>query len=248
MAELAGRPATIEEAEMKLNLKSGELTEKIESDPEVRDIWRKKRLEIFLIIKDSLYESAKAGKMQAIKTIERLLTNEIGRLSEFDIRRITIKQMEQITGKTRQTIHNWHTRYGLSRNTDSTFDLPTFIAWLEDFVIGKNIKGMKNDPLRALKIQKMQRDMKLDSGQLIERPTVLAGILARHQRLLGSISEARRKQLAAAVKNQPQSTIEDILGNYFSDVLAEQLEVPDMLKLNDEQKEKFRELLSQLED
>lgn len=248
LGELAERPVTMGEAEIKLELKTGELKELINKDEEVRDIWRKKRLEIFLNIKDSLYESAKAGKMQAIKTIERLLTNEIGSLTSFDMHRITIKQMQQMTGKNRQTIYNWHTRYGLQRNSDGTFDLPVFIAWLENFSVKKNITNQNIDPLRQLKIERLKNDMEQEKGKLIERPVVMAGIITRHQKLLWSMSETRRKQLAAAVKNQPETAIDEILENFFSDILKEQLQLPESLRLTETQQQRFRQLLSELEN
>ncbi len=50
-----------------------------------------------------------------------------------NLRRLSVKQMLELTGVSRQTLYNWRTRYSLRRNDDKTFDLAVFLPWLVEF-------------------------------------------------------------------------------------------------------------------
>lgn len=57
----------------------------------------------------------------------------------------------EATGFPRQTILCWHRNRGLKRNSDGTYSLPVFVAWLREFEIDKvtRMAGTAGqDPLR----------------------------------------------------------------------------------------------------
>ena len=246
LAQLAQTAATIAEAEQILGLQTGQLTAELETNKESADIWNRARLETTLQIKSALVKKAKEGSPAAIRSIESILRREIAHL-QFDYHTITTSQLSELTGATRQTIHNWFTEHGLPRNSDKTYNLKVFIKWVQDYARRKpgSLKVNELDPLKAGKAEKLRIDIATQKGQLLDRGVVMAGILARLQALVNSL--ARKDNLAIACNGQPTDKIAEILGRFFGQILKDQAQVPEMLALPAEQQKKFIELLKELE-
>ena len=53
---------------------------------------------------------------------------------KINLSNITVNQLVRLTGKSRQTIHDWHVKYGLPRNSDNkTHSLSAVMKWLPGF-------------------------------------------------------------------------------------------------------------------
>ena len=247
LRELAATAVTIAEAEQALELPADRLRQLLETDKEIADTWNQARLATTIEIKAALVSAAKDGKANAIKNVERLLVREIARSSQ-DFTHITIAEMVELTGKTRQTIHEWYTRYGLMRNSDKTYNLRDFLTWFEQFTLSKATgrnPHVELDILKTRKAEKLEIDLAHRRGQLLDRDEVMAGILARHQSLLDAFNR-KAEELAMTCTNQPVPTIIRILQDFFADVCSQQCRLPEQLRLPPEIAERFAAILEEL--
>ena len=119
---LARKGASITEAAKKLKLANGRiLRAMIDKDIEVGDLWDQTQLAVTLELKAGIMEAAMEGKTEAIRAVEKFLVEDKEH-PDFDVSHITTLQLIDLIGKTRTTIHEWVTRFGLPRNIDNTFD------------------------------------------------------------------------------------------------------------------------------
>ena len=51
-------------------------------------------------------------------------------IQSIDPGRVTLKQLQELTGRSAQCIRFWRLKFGLKRNDDKTFDLRIFIPWM----------------------------------------------------------------------------------------------------------------------
>ncbi len=248
LKELAATAVTIPEAEEALELEAGYLKKEMEEDREVADTWNQARLATTIEIKAALVTAAKEGKPTAIKNVARILRTEIAKTAA-DLAHVSIAQMIEITGKTRQTVHDWYTKYGLSRNSDKTFNLVQFFGWFEEFTIRKTRGAGKplalTDPLKAAKAEKLELDLAHQRDQLLDRGAVLAGQLARQQNLVNAISH-KAEDLSMLCHGQPPEKITVILSSFFQDLRSQQCQVSEQLRLPPQAAETFRKLLEEL--
>jgi len=250
LGQLAETAATTAEAERALELDTGELSKLLGRNGEVADLWHSKRLSLIIELKKSLVKSAMEGKAAAIKNIEKILRNELKSKHQGDYHNVTINEMIELTGRTRQTIHSWYTKYGLQRNSDKTFDLGVFIPWIEDFIAQKLNNSPKSafsdDPLKEAKAEKLQLDMNRVKGSLLERQQVMAGLLARQQNLINNLNDNKADEIASSCENKQAGKIAEILKTFFADVLRLQCHIPEQLRLSKEAAVKFCGLLSEI--
>lgn len=252
LRQLASTAVTISEAENTLELQPGQLKKMIETDAEIAELWNCERLAVTIALKKAIVEKAKEGKLNAIKQIEYLLRNEIAGRDQVDFKRVTITQLCELTGRTRQSVHDWYTKHGLNRNSDKTFDLFDFIPWYANFIITKKADapgrpaGNRTDPLRDVRAQNLQLDLEHKRGQLLDRQQVIAGLLARSQTLVNSL-DRKAEDLAALCNNRPMVKIVEILDNFFDDVRRQQCTVPEFLQLPQKAREKYQELMELLD-
>ena len=149
LSELASTAVTVAEAEEQLSLSPGQLAEMIENDTEISDTWGQARLAMILEVKGALTEEAKKARPAAVKQIEKIITTELAG-SRGDLERVTIDQLAAVTGKTRQTIHNWVTKSGLDRNGDKTFNLAVFFAWFYEYARSIDSEKLSIEQLAAV--------------------------------------------------------------------------------------------------
>jgi phage terminase Nu1 subunit (DNA packaging protein) len=183
----------------------------------------------------ALAEAAKAGNQAAIKAIEVFLRDEgEGPSPRADYGRLSISQLAELFGVTRQTVYDWYTKQGLARNADSTFDLKVAIRWFEEFTLKKVSKGKEilgdPDPLRTIRARKLALDLERQRGQLLDRETVIAGQVARFANLIEALEKLCR-EVAMMVVNQPAERIREILETWKNDVIVAQRQVPEELQL-----------------
>jgi len=250
LQQLAMTAVSIPEAEASLQMETGELKKLLDEDAEAADIWNRGRLSVTIEIKQAIVKQAKDGKPGAIKQIEMLLRQEIGR-PRADLQHLSIGQMVELTGKSRQTIHDWVTKHGLIRNSDRTFDLQAFVRWLEEFTVKKinggngRAVGAELDPLKKVKAEKIEIELKMQKGNLLDRDQVMAGQMARHQILVNTLAR-KASDLGMLCQSQSAEAIAKILDGFFEDLRRELCEVPEQLQLPAAIAEKFRKLLAEL--
>ncbi len=249
LRDLARTGASVTQAAKKLRLANGRvLRAMIEEDIEVGDLWEQTQLEVYIEIKTAIIEAAKEGKADAVRAVENFLLEE-KESPEFDVSHITTLQLKELIGKTRQTIHDWHTKYGLPRNADKTYDLSIFFSWYEDFLLRKISLGEKPgtmmDPLRAMRAEKLKVELASHKNQLVDRNEVVIQQVAWCQNLI-TICERNVEELARLCCNQPREKIREIHRVFFRELHSAAVNVPNALHLPAAQEKKLKMILQEL--
>lgn len=242
IAEFGGKNYTVAEAGGELGLKAGELDKVFATDFEAADIWNQARLQTLLAIKNKWLDMVGMASPAALKQLEKLMSRGIIQPAA-DLTHITSKQMQELTDKSRQTIENdWPKKYGLPRNTDGTFNLFVFFAWYTGYVKSVNTGPAKSDKnsLADIKARRLEVQMQRETGDLLERNKVIAGLTARHQTLLRIFSRA--------LTDQKDPFVKQTLDRIFEDVRRELAAVPPELRLSEPHSGKLQELLNELSD
>ena len=249
LAAQARMGKNVSEAAVKLGLKNGlGLRKLLDEDPEARDVWDQVKLALSSEIKAALIDEAKAGNAAAVRAVDGFLLEGKGR-SAFEPTRVTQKQLAEITGKNRKTIHDWFTKNGLPRNADTTFDLSIFISWFEEYSVNKiRVPGGRGlgsvDPLRHTRSELLKVDLKKKLDQLLDREEVAMGQIAWVRNIV-TFCDRGAASLAQLCCNQPREKIEEIARGFFRDLHAEAAKVPRELNLPDKkEKELVKFLLS----
>jgi hypothetical protein len=247
IADFGGKNYTIAEAESELGLSAGELDKIFLSDFEASNTWNQARLKTLLAIKGKWLEMVGMASPSALKQLEKLMRKEIAHQAA-DFMHLTSKQMQELTGKTRQTVeYEWPRNYGLSRNSDGSYNLAVFLKWFEKFTLEtkQTTKITEPEVLRNKKAEMLDLELKEKIGQLLDRNQVIAGLLARHQFLKNSFDK-RTDKLPGLLENQPLERIRKILSASFAEICNELANSAIELKLNEGQNKKFRELIENL--
>jgi len=244
---MARTGASVSQASKKLGLANGQvLRAMINEDMEIGDLWDQTQLEVYIEIKSAIIEAAKEGKPAAVRAVESFLLDEKER-PRFDPSHITILQLTELTGKARQRIHEWYTRFGLPRNADKTFDMGSFFGWYEEFLLKKAPAGKGSavvlDPLKAMKAEKLKLEMASHRNELLDRQEAICGLIAWAQHIV-SFCERGVEELSRLCCNQPREKIAEIARGFFRDLHSETAKVPKELRLP---KAKERELIEFLQ-
>ena len=226
---LARTGVSVSEAAKKLGFANGQvLRAMIDEDQEVGDLWDQTQLEIYIEIKTAIVDAAKEGKADAVRMVEGFLLDEKEHPG-FDPSRITIFQLTELTGKARQTIHEWFTKFGMPRNVDKTFDLSIFLAWYEQFLLRKESAGkvpaVELDPLKAMKAEKLKVELASHRNELLDRNEVVIGQIAWVQNIK-SFCERSVDELSKLCCNQPREKIAEVHRSFFRGLLAETAKYP----------------------
>lgn len=246
---LARTGASVTQAAKKLRLANGRvLRAMIDEDIEVGDLWEQTQLEVYIEIKTAIIEAAKEGKADAVRAVENFLLEE-KESPEFDVSHTTTLQLKELIGKTRQTIHDWYTKYGLPRNADKTYDLSIFFSWYEDFLLRKISLGEKSgtilDPLRAMRAEKLRVELASHKNQLVDRNEIVIQQVAWCQNLI-TICERNVEELARLCCNQPREKIREIHRVFFRELHSAAVNVPKALHLPAGQEKKLKKILQEL--
>jgi len=231
---LARTGASVPQAAKKLGLANGRLLRAmIDEDAEVGDLWDQTQLEVYIEIKTAIVEAAKEGKADAVRMVESFLLDEKER-PEFDPSHITILQLTEITNKSRQTIHEWFTKFGLPRNADKTFDLSIFLVWYEEFLLKKASAGkgpaVVRSPTRILKDEKLEMELAEKRDELLDRSEVIIGQVAWVQNIV-TFCERGIEEISRLCSSQPREKIAEIAKGFFRDLHTEAAKVPKELRL-----------------
>jgi len=250
LQQFAGVVATVSEAAYKLGLASGEaLREILDSDAEAADIWHKTRLDTIVAARQALLKAAKDGKQTAIRAVENYLREEKQAAGPAaDLSHMPQKDICELFGLTRVTLNDWEKKYSMPRNADKTYNLAELIRWYSEFA-KKRFTGRaeSSDKLRDLKAEKMQLELAESRGQLLDRESVIAGLIARWQLIIGAF-KYKRRELASTLHGQTVERIDDCLSRFFEDLQRQWLTVPEFLKMPAEAEGQFIELLTMLDE
>jgi hypothetical protein len=237
LRDLASSLATIPEAAKKLGFASArDLRAVLDEDMEVADLWNQTRLAVTLELKAAVMDAAREGKADAIRAVEDMLKDE-KETTGADLTRITINQLVEITGRTRQTVHDWFTKLGMPRNVDKTFNLSIFLPWFEDFLLGKTGKAevpeIIMDPYRAMKVEKLRAELARHRNETLDRNAVIIQLVAWAQHLV-SYCDRHNDELSRLCVGQPRERVKEIHRQFFQDLHAAIARVPKVLRLSDD--------------
>jgi hypothetical protein len=216
---------------------SDDLRKILSGDIEATDTFNQARhkhlIDIQKILKDNLHKASPA----AIRVYKTLFTSEIAPPAVEAVR-LTSKQIQKFTGYSRQSVEfEWPRNYGLSRNSDGTYDLAEFIGWLVKHLTETTTRKTA-EPLRDIKAQMLDIEMKKELGQLLDRNKVAAGLAGRNQTIIRIFTKCIAEQRDPYIKQ----TIE----RAFEDVRREIAATMPELKLDEEQAQRFKNLLDEL--
>lgn len=244
LRDQARRGASVSQAAAKLKLSSGiELRRILDEDIEAADLWDQAQLEVTLEIKDGLIERAKEGNAAAVKALEGLWSAEGPKGAVFDPARVTIKQLCEISGRNRKTIHEWHTQSGLPRNADKTYDLAVFISWFEGFTARKarpNGQAGPLNPFQQVKTERERLELEEKKGELVNIGRTVGWQCAQLKNIMNAFEKIT--DYANLMFGQPREEIVKVLEDLRDNVAAHLQHVPELLKLSDRAKKKLFEL------
>lgn len=249
LRRMARAGASITEAAKKLGFANGRLLKTmIDEDEVVGEIWNETKNDVFIEIKTALIEAAKEGNLAAAKMVDGFLSDEKERPG-FDISRITIFQLSEIVGKARTTILEWYKKFGLPRNADKTFDMSIVWAWREKFLFKKASEGKETaaelDPLKKIKAERLELELKKSRSQMLDRDKVMAGLLARHQIVL-FWADRRPDELGRLCHGQKPERIAELIKDSVVELRRDLCHVPEELKLPKAAEEQFLKILESL--
>lgn len=246
---LARTGANISEAAKKLGFANGQiLRSMIDEDQEVGDLWDQTQLEVYIEIKSAIVEAAKEGKADAVRAVENFLLEEKEH-PVFDTSHITTLQLTELIGKTRKTIHEWVTKFGLPRNADKTFDLSIFFAWFEEYLLKRISVGGKSvaalDPLRSMRAEKLRVELARHRSETLDRNKVIISLVTWAQHIV-SFCDRGNVELSRLCVGQPREKIVEIHKRFFRDLHAETARVPKELHLPEAMEKEFIGFLQKL--
>lgn len=141
LGELAAVSCTISETARFLGFPDGQsLRDLLDSDNEALQIWEDARQDLFVKTRQCLQVAAEKGVASAVRALVVIMRDE-GQIQKFNPEAVTTNQLAELTGRSRQTIHQWHAKHGLPQNADGTFNLREFIPWLENWTVTKFRQG-----------------------------------------------------------------------------------------------------------
>ncbi len=249
LRDLARTGASVPEAAKRLGFASARgLQAMLDEDVEVADLWDQTQLGIRLEIKTAVIEAAREGKPDAVRAVESFLLDEKERAGS-DLSRITILQLTEITGRTRQTIHDWFTKFGMPRNADKTFDLSIFLAWFEGFLLKGSEKEegpeIHLDPLKQMKAEKLRVELARHRNEVLDRNEVMISLVAWAQHIV-SFCDRGNVELSRLCVGQPREKVIEIHKRFFQDLHAETARVPKELHLPDDKEKELVAFLNSL--
>jgi transcriptional regulator with XRE-family HTH domain len=220
----------------------------LDRDGEALEIWTTAEANAWIDNREDLRATAKDGNVKAIQLIDAWFT---GRERESksdapDLSHLPQQDICDLLGVTRQTLLAWEKNDRLPRNADKSYHLAGVIKWHGEFCRAKaSGPAPAKDRMRDAKAERLELQVAAEKGQLLDRGEVVAGLVARAEKLAGAF-RYKRRELALMLHGQTVESIEQTLGRFFDDLQTELLDVPEYLKLSAETEQKFRELLGMI--
>lgn len=249
LRDLARTRASIPETAKRLGFESARALQALmDEDVEVADLWDQTQLAVTLELKTAVMDAAREGKADAIRAVEAMLQSE-KETAGADLTRITTRQLVEITGRARRTIHDWVNKFGMPRNVDKTFDLSIFLAWFEDYLLGKSgkeeVPEVILDPYRAMKVEKLKAELARHRNETLDRKAVIIQLVAWAQHLV-SYCNRHNDELSRLCIGQPRVKVLEIHRQFFRELHAAIARVPKELHLSDDKEKELVAFLKSL--
>jgi len=243
---LASAIMTVNEAAKKLGFdRAQDLRQLLDTDSEARSLWEQTRLDTVIAAKRALVQSAKDGNQAAIRSVETFLRDDKeGPSQAIRFGSVPIRQVADLLGVARQTVHEWYSKQGLPRNADGNFDLGTTIAWWGEFIMKKAAptRGALSvaDRVHLQKMQRVELQIRREKGELVERVPVINRIVLIFKGMIAELDRLVR-DVGPLLPNKTPSQIQAILEKYRSEFIQKQRNAPDELALEPQAQAKFEE-------
>jgi hypothetical protein len=246
LRSLAKTTISISDAAKNLGFENGRaLKAMFEDDEEIGELWNETRLKVKIDFDEAMFEEAKGGNAAAIKAVQQNFLLDEKEYSGADLTRLTINQLVEVTGRVRQTIHEWFTKYELPRNADKTFNLSVFLPWFEDFLLDKSGEEKVLDPYRAMKIEKLKAELARHRNETLDRKAVIIQLVAWAQHIV-SYCNRHNEELSRLCIGQPREKVLEIHRQFFRDFHASIARVPKELHLSDDKEKELDAFLLSL--
>ncbi len=245
--QLARTGASYEEAAGYLETPAADFEALVTTDPQLRDVWQRARIGAVAAVAAKLYQQATEGSVRAVQSLLSRLSRDTGR-PEVNFSALGVSETATAMGVSRQTIHAW-ARKGAPRNADGSFHLPALCRWRVDQAVLEvgpaSGDGSEADPLRAVKARRLTMELAAETGRLLDRSSVIAGLAnrARHQ---AAALDADAVALSARLEGKTRQQIQRILTDRFAVYRRRLADVPAELKLPPAAERRLGELLADL--
>ncbi len=247
LRDLAAAPTEKAEAAHALGMDIAAFEKLLAEDLEAVAVWNQAHIDTVIEMKREFRKQAAAGKKHAMDRMLRVMRGDLVR-PEVDFNAVSLADVAEICGITRQTVHTWVSQFAAPQNIGGTYSLIALWQWYEGFVAQK-IEGGKvkvsaevSDPLRFARSKKLSMEVDELAGRLLDRDEVVAGILARHQQFLNAVN-GKPEEMAIALAGQPSDVVVKALTEFFDGIKGELCYVPDELRLDEGAKVKMLELM-----
>ncbi len=251
LEELAGSVMTVTQAAKRLGMAKGtDLREKLDTDTEARNLWDQARIRTICKAKRGMVTAAGEGNQAAIRAVEAFLRDEgevAGPVVSFE--QVGVSQLSTLFGVSRQAIHEWHTKRGLPRNGDGTFDLRVVIAWFEE-----DIRKKVAPTQGALSVEDSYRQEKREGvrlknlqtkGELLDRTRVVQRFTLIYQSVLAELDRIVR-DVGPLLANKSEMQIKDILTKERRVFVRKLKDIPTELNLPEAALEQYKVFFSVL--
>ncbi|MEN6336190.1 MAG: hypothetical protein ABFE01_18205, partial [Phycisphaerales bacterium] len=166
---------------------------------------------------------------------------------DIDFARLTITQLEQGTGITRQSILAWTKESGLPRNIDNTYSLAAFVRWYAKWERDKATGGAESaglNPLQAEKARREKRENDEAEGRLVPYRLHQECLNVRARSLRALLNPSRAKEWAQGWAGKAADEVEAELLAAFARVLAAYRALSPDVPMNDDARARIEEGLA----
>lgn len=243
----AGSAPNVPRAASHLGFKSGaELRDLLDEDAEAKDVWDKARLALNVAQNKRVFDLAAEGSKWAIQLVEKFLTadeNDDTAMGGVNMARVRQKDLVELFGVSRDTIHQWTNTRNLPRNPDKTYSLADVIRWYTVFAGAKTTaKVTPASEKERLKNVRLAMDNAARRHELLSREEV-TGRWVQFWELMVATFRYKKREIATQVHGHTVDNAEKILERNFEEIQRAFCEVPEVLDLPPAATAKFEELI-----
>lgn len=247
--DVASQSPSTSQAAKQLGFTERAFQEMLGQDKEVADIWYRQQLQLYLTVKGRIFDLVEEGNPWAIKILDDFLQAQAGLKVDVLEVGVTTDQLAKLTRKSIRTIYNWHTKSGLPRNVDKTFDLRTFFLWYEEFLLkkasGGNASAVVLDPLKAAKAEMIKMELEKRRKQLLDRQEVVISWVQWVECFKAHCNRGA-EELSRVCQNQPREKIKELMHVWFREMCLSFTKLPRHFELPVEMEKEFLDFLQRL--
>jgi len=235
--------------------KGGDVRAWFDGDREAQDLWRQTRMTTRKRAMGAMVKAAIDGNQRAIQIVAAKMEEDLEEKNagRRDWNIVTLNQIVELTGRSRQTVYSWRDKHGMPSmgvNKATRVDLRKFWPWFEEYSRRLITKGVKvtpsPPPLTQRKIRREDLQYKRDIGDLLERGHVIAWQISVIKIVLNAF--VRIPDLVNLMFNQSREVMVRILEDFQGDMVQKLEKIPDVLQLEPPAEAKLVELYEALNE